>query len=111
MSDSDSRPAVAPARRHDLKTWPTFFAAVKRGDKRFEVRRNDRDFGVGDVLLLHEWDPSLPSAHVLRSDGAYTGAVLRCSVTYVMPGGNFGLAPDFCVLGISQPEDYDDGPF
>jgi len=41
---------------HDLKILPEFFAAVKEGRKTFEIRRNDRDFRAGDVLLLLEWD-------------------------------------------------------
>lgn len=43
--------------RHELKTWPEFFAATKRGHKKFELRRDDRPegFRVGDELLLKEW--------------------------------------------------------
>ena len=43
--------------RHELKTWPQYFAAVRSGKKRFEIRRNDREFAVGDVLVLREFDP------------------------------------------------------
>ena len=50
--------------RHELKTWPKYFAAVRSGQKRFEIRRNDRDFKVGDILVLREFDPE---------DDAYTG--------------------------------------
>lgn len=45
-------------RMHTLKTLPEFFDASKRGVKPFEVRKNDRDFQVGDVLELVEFDPS-----------------------------------------------------
>jgi hypothetical protein len=50
--------------RHELKTWPKYFAAVRSGQKRFEIRRNDREFKVGDILVLREFDPE---------DDAYTG--------------------------------------
>ena len=30
------------AQEHILKTWPNYFDAVKRGEKPFEVRRDDR---------------------------------------------------------------------
>jgi hypothetical protein len=42
---------------HDLKSWPEHFAAVQSGIKNFEVRNNDRDYRVFDVLVLHEYDP------------------------------------------------------
>jgi site-specific DNA-cytosine methylase len=45
-------------RTHELKTWPSYFEAILRGEKRHECRLNDRDFAVGDVLVLREWDPS-----------------------------------------------------
>jgi len=42
---------------HNLKTWPKFFAMVRSGRKTFELRVNDRNFQVGDMLVLREWDP------------------------------------------------------
>ena len=64
-----------PTRReHELKTWPEFFQAVKRGEKRHEVRDNDRDYRVGDVLLLREYEPLT---------GNYTGDELRVRVTWL----------------------------
>jgi len=38
--------------KHFLKTWAEYFEAVKSGNKTFEVRVNDRDFKVGDILVL-----------------------------------------------------------
>lgn len=43
---------------HDLKIWPKYFNVVQRGDKSFEVRKNDRAFAVGDTLKLREWQPT-----------------------------------------------------
>lgn len=42
---------------HELKTWPIPFWDVVSGAKTFEVRKNDRDFKVGDYLVLKEYDP------------------------------------------------------
>jgi len=42
---------------HELKTWPVAFWDVVFGAKTFEVRRNDRNFKVGDFLVLKEYEP------------------------------------------------------
>lgn len=42
---------------HELKTWPEPFAAMVDGRKAFEIRRDDRNFAVGDALLLREYEP------------------------------------------------------
>ena len=42
---------------HFLKTWPGFFSGLVDGTKTAEVRINDRNFQVGDVLVLREYDP------------------------------------------------------
>lgn len=79
---------------HDLKVWPRYFGALLSGSKRFEVRKgNDRQYAVGDALMLREWDPETKD---------YTGAVIRRDVTYVLHGGPF-LPDDLWVLGISGP--------
>lgn len=84
----------AESREHDLKTWPVYFRLVKSGAKRFEVRRDDRDFRAGDTLRLREWDPAA---------GAYTGDVVRVRVTYVLGGGQFGVEPGNVVMSIDAP--------
>lgn len=70
---------------HDLKTWPEFFQAVKRGDKTFELRNNDRKFSVGDTLNLQEYDPG-----AFMGIGSYTGDSSRVLVTYIFDGSTFG---------------------
>lgn len=41
---------------HYLKILPEYFQAVRKGIKSFEVRLNDRNFQVGDTLILEEYD-------------------------------------------------------
>lgn len=42
---------------HSLKTLNPYFEKSWGGDKTFEVRVDDRDFNVGDYILLYEYDP------------------------------------------------------
>ena len=90
---------------HELKCWPEPFSAVIAGTKRHEVRRADRDFKVGDVLQLREWDPSAWGADAPESNangaGKYTGRSAEVRVTYVSAAGTWGLPADLCVLSIA----------
>lgn len=77
---------------HDLKCWPQPFDAIWDGRKRFEIRKNDRNFGVDDRLVLWEWDPISEK---------YTGRKIEAQVTYIVRGGEWGLPDDLCVMSIS----------
>ena len=44
---------------HKLKIWPQYFQPVLNGRMRCQLRRADRDFKVGDHLLLQEWMPPM----------------------------------------------------
>lgn len=86
---------------HELKTWPEYFEAVRKGEKPFEVRRHDRHFAVGDTLILQEFEPGTKTLGATPAkEGRYTGRRTDKYVTYVMDGGRFGLEPGFVVLGI-----------
>lgn len=78
---------------HRLKCWPEFFAKIRSREKRFEARKNDRDFRVGDTLLLLEWNPQT---------GQYTGEVERARVSYMLAGPNFGVERDYCVMSLED---------
>lgn len=79
---------------HELKTWPQFYAAVLSGRKSFEVRKDDRGFQSGDVLLLREWDPVKT---------VYTGAACYRRVRYVLSNSSHeGIAPGHVVMAISN---------
>lgn len=86
-------------RTHQLKTWPEPFEAVKRGDKRYEIRADDRGFAVNDVLHLREWDPAPGKIVQTRPEG-YTGREVYARVTYMTPGGAWGLPARVCVMSI-----------
>jgi len=79
---------------HKLKTWPEYFTAILRGVKTFEIRKNDRNFKVGDKLTLLEWDtgrdPRCPRHEYILADesctckpGRFTGRKHKVKVTYI----------------------------
>lgn len=63
-----------PERYHRLRIWPEFFDAIESHALTCQVRRADRDFRVGDLLLLEEYIPRL---------GRYTGRTMVRSITYL----------------------------
>lgn len=87
---------------HYLKTWPNYWDAVDRGDKPFEVRRDDRGFQRGDILVLEKWDPR--TGHYLYAPLAEGGQkqILRRRITYVMSGGQLGVESGYVILGLGE---------
>lgn len=69
---------------HALKQHPKHFEPVISGKKLFEVRKNDRDYKVGDLLALNEYDPETKS---------YTGASVLVYVDYILDN------PEYCKEG------------
>lgn len=78
-------------RCHDLKTWSEPWAYVASGHKTYEVRRDDRDYQVGDLLLLREYDPEA---------SAFTGWAVLVQVKHVTRGPPSPLPEGVVVLGI-----------
>jgi hypothetical protein len=88
------RPSTRSPRTHELKTWPLYFEAVAKGDKKFEGRK-DEGFEVNDFLRLREWCPA-------KKD--YTGRECMVRITFKLDGGRFGIDADWCVLSIDLLE-------
>jgi hypothetical protein len=78
---------------HELKTISSFFECVADGRKPFEIRKNDRNFKVGDVLLLREIEPT----HSGQNE-TYTGRMKAVKVTYMT---DWNQRPGYVVMGIS----------
>jgi len=79
--------------RHFLKIWPEFFEPVMSGVKRFEVRKNDRNFQVDDVLDLSEWNPR---------NKEFTGRTVTVRVTYILAAEfSRDILEDVVIMSIS----------
>ncbi|UOR07530.1 DUF3850 domain-containing protein [Hymenobacter aerilatus] len=78
---------------HELKIWPSCFTAVEAHTKPFDVRQNDRNFQVGDAVLLREFEPESEQ---------YTGRATTRWISYVLHGGAFGVEAGWCVLGFTE---------
>lgn len=85
MSDQPPVPC-----EHELKISPVYFEAVIDGRKTFEIRKNDRNFQVGDTLLLNEY-----------GEAGYTGRSTRRLVTYAT---EYAQSQGWTVMGITDPD-------
>lgn len=92
------------SKTHELKIWPSHFEKVRNGSKPFEVRKNDRDFAVGDVLDLREWDPTPAGGFGLNvgTPTGYTDRWVERVVTCVLTGTEWGIAEGYCVMGLAE---------
>jgi hypothetical protein len=101
---------------HELKSWPEFFEEVFNGMKKFEIRNNDRNFIVGERVLLKEWEPCRACDGTgLCSSGdencgacagkgtvkGYTGRELSVKILYIVKG-HPGLKDGYVVFGITD---------
>ena len=60
---------------HKVKSWTHLFQAAKAGLKKHDLRnKTERDYNVGDTLILQEYD---------FITGTYTGDELECRITYI----------------------------
>lgn len=77
---------------HVLKTWQEYMHDINTGSKSFELRKDDREFEVGDVLMLMGWDNQFQK---------YTGDVIEAKINYILSGGQFGLEKGYVVMSIT----------
>ena len=89
-TDALSLPTV-----HELKTEMVPFHALRNGTKRFEFRKNDREFRTGDYLMLQEW---------MGGSGEYSGSAILARVLYISYGPTFGIPEGFCIMSIEMLE-------
>jgi len=109
---------------HELKCWPEFYQPVLDDEKPFEAREDDRDFQVGDVLWLREWDCKIYDDEVERVTGkrgiilmvsdsrravaitkAYTGRETKRKVTYKLKDTHW-TKEGVAILGLERTDPY-----
>ncbi len=86
---------MTTAKEHELKTWPEWYEPMLTDLKQYEIRKHDRDYAVGDILYLREYDPPRTGF-----PGFYTGRSVRRRITHVLAGGKFGVQKGFSILSL-----------
>lgn len=82
--------------RHELKIIPEHFIPVLDGVKLAELRKNDRNYQVGDVLALYEWN------------GEYTGDACEREVIHVADVGSY--LPGYVLLSMRDANETNNLP-
>lgn len=78
------------AKTHYIKTLTEYFQDVFLRKKNFELRFNDRDYEVGDILVLQDYN-----GERLTGNEAYR------TVTYILDDAEkFGLMKGFIIMGM-----------
>jgi len=79
-------------KHHEIKTELEYYQAAERGEKNFEVRKNDRDYKKHDIVTLVE-----------VKNGKLTGRKLEpAEITYIVYGGKYGIDSDYCVMQLKR---------
>lgn len=79
------------------KILEKYFEDVKKGIKTFEVRKDEDDIQVGDILILEEWK----EGDIFTS--GYTGRCIRKRVKYVLRDiPQYGLQEGYCIIGLED---------
>ena len=85
---------------HDLKTEKSFYHDILHGKKRFEIRKNDREYQVNDLLLLCAYDQEARKYYDQQQH-----APMLVRVTYMLEDyESRGLRDGFVVMGIERVE-------
>ncbi len=77
---------------HDLKTYTKYFNQLQQGEKTFELRKDDRDYKVDDIITLSDYCP-------LKDE--YLGRCLSYRIIGILSNcEEFGLMKGYCILSI-----------
>lgn len=88
--------------KHDLKCDPDVFQLTVDGLKPFEIRKADRLYQVGDLLVLKETIFSAKEMALENMPLGYTGRTYECEVVALINGEQYGILPDHVLLLTKQ---------
>ena len=82
---------------HQIKLVQPYVDAVYKGLKTFEVRKNDRDYQIGDIIdfipvIKTKAGEVIPIKHPITNK--------RYVITYILNGGDYGIDKDYVVFAI-----------
>ncbi|EOA7330802.1 RNA-binding protein [Enterococcus villorum] len=75
---------------HKLKINQEYFTPVLQGIKKFEIRLNDRNYSIDDIVLLQE---------IESESRRYTGRELEVRITYIT---DYEQKEGFVVFGFEK---------
>ncbi len=78
---------------HELKLASQYYDDSASGVKTFEIRKNDRDYKVGDLIRLREW-----------KDGKFTRRQHIRKITYILDDAEY-LQDGYVCLGVDVVRD------
>jgi hypothetical protein len=81
-----------------LKTDPHAFQASWDGTKPWEIRKNDRDYQIGDALVLEETRYTGEQMKTGEWPLEYTGRRLLVEVEFILTGPIYGLQEGWVIM-------------
>lgn len=76
---------------HEVKILEQYANINNEGKKPWELRKNDRNYKVGDWIRFHIIDDETKEP---------TGFSYRRKITYLFKGGEYGLKKGFCIMTV-----------
>uniref|UniRef100_A0A6H2A131 DUF3850 domain-containing protein n=1 Tax=viral metagenome TaxID=1070528 RepID=A0A6H2A131_9ZZZZ len=73
---------------HYLKCETEYFQAIECGEKKFEFRKNDRNFTEYDMVYLVETVQEIETGRTLPA----------LEIKYILYGPAFGLPEEYCIF-------------
>ena len=88
---------------HELKIKKEYFQEVYFGKKTFELRKDDRDYEVGDLIKFNVIDNVVSPNKEEKTECAYIDENRLYEITYILRDvPEYGLDKDYCILGIEK---------
>ena len=77
---------------HEIKVDPELFRDIRVGLKTAEVRKDDRGYQVGDILIIYPFD--------IGTQKRTSSNFIHREVTHKVDGGKYGIEAGYCLLSM-----------